>query len=268
MLTGNRWQSQNSGFTWHVRVCPPGQSFLQVTPLSWDPWVLLKACSSGEIVLCMANFSPWNKINRMSLLWSLARSVTCPTSGQADRWFRLLVLLVSHVQLFATPWTVACQAPLSMGSSRQEYWSGLPFPSLGEFSQPRGWTHVSCIWQKNSVPWATREAQAIIALTVFLLARELLEWRYSCHLISASCAPEKLKVLAAQSCPTLCHPVDCSPPGSSVHVIFQARVLEWAAILFSRGSSQPRDWTWVSCFAGRFFMTQDPKPTISWLLRC
>ena len=123
-------------------------------------------------------------------------------------------------------------------------------------------------WQKNSVPWATREAQAIIALTVFLLARELLEWRYSCHLISASCAPEKLKVLAAQSCPTLCHSVDCSPPGSSVHVIFQARILEWAAILFSRGSSHPRDWTWVSCFAGRFFMIQDPKPTISWLLRC
>ena len=88
----------------------------------------------------MANFSPWNKINRMSLLWSLARSVTCPTSGQADRWFRLLVLLVSHVQLFVIPQTIAHQAPLSMEFSRQEYWSGVPFPSLGEFSQPRGWT--------------------------------------------------------------------------------------------------------------------------------
>ena len=47
--------------------------------------------------------------------------------------------------------------------------------------------------------------------------------------------------LAAQLCPTLCDPVDCSPPRSSVHGISQARALEWAAIPFSRGSSQPRD---------------------------
>ena len=45
----------------------------------------------------------------------------------------------------------------------------------------------------------------------------------------------------AQSCPTLCHPVDCSLQGSSVHGILQARILEWVAISFSRGSSQPRD---------------------------
>ena len=44
-----------------------------------------------------------------------------------------------------------------------------------------------------------------------------------------------------QLCPTLCDPVDCSPPGSSVHGILQARILEWVAISFSRGSSQPRD---------------------------
>ena len=42
-------------------------------------------------------------------------------------------------------------------------------------------------------------------------------------------------------CPTLCKPMDCSPPGSSVHGILQARILEWVAIPFSRGSSQPRD---------------------------
>ena len=44
--------------------------------------------------------------------------------------------LLSHVQLFATPWTVAYQAPLSMGFSRQEYWSGLPFPSPGDLPNP------------------------------------------------------------------------------------------------------------------------------------
>ena len=47
--------------------------------------------------------------------------------------------------------------------------------------------------------------------------------------------------------------MDCSPPGSSIHGIFQARILEWVAIAFSRGSSQPRDWTQVSCITGRFF---------------
>ena len=57
----------------------------------------------------------------------------------------------------------------------------------------------------------------------------------------------------AQSCPTLCDPMDCSPPGSSVHGIFQARVLEWGAIAFSRGSSWPRDQTRVSRIVGRCF---------------
>ena len=57
----------------------------------------------------------------------------------------------------------------------------------------------------------------------------------------------------AQSCPTLCNPMDCSPPGVSIHGILQARILEWFAISFSREHAQPRDWTWVSHIAGRFF---------------
>ena len=57
----------------------------------------------------------------------------------------------------------------------------------------------------------------------------------------------------AQSCPTLCDPMDCSLPDSSNHGIFQARVLEWGAISFSRGSSWSRDWTQVSHIAGRCF---------------
>ena len=63
----------------------------------------------------------------------------------------------------------------------------------------------------------------------------------------------EMKVLVAQLCPTLCNPMDCSPPGSSVHGISQARTLEWVATPFSRGSSQPRDQTPVSYPAGRFF---------------
>ena len=57
----------------------------------------------------------------------------------------------------------------------------------------------------------------------------------------------------AQSCLTLCDPMDCSLPGSSIHGIFQAGVLEWVAISFSRGSSQPGDRTQVSHIAGGFF---------------
>ena len=64
---------------------------------------------------------------------------------------------------------------------------------------------------------------------------------------------EKVKVSVAQSCPTLCDPMDCSPPGSSVHGILQARILEWVASPFSRGSSWPKDRTQVSCMAGRYF---------------
>ena len=65
----------------------------------------------------------------------------------------------------------------------------------------------------------------------------------------------------SQLCPTLCNPnhTDCSPPGSSVNEIFQARILEWVAIPFSRGSSRPRDRTLVSCIScsGRWI----PSPT-------
>ena len=60
-------------------------------------------------------------------------------------------------------------------------------------------------------------------------------------------------VLVTQLCPTLCDPMDCSPPGSSVQGISQARILEWIAISFSRRSSQPRDQTWVSGITGRLF---------------
>ena len=60
-------------------------------------------------------------------------------------------------------------------------------------------------------------------------------------------------VLVAQSCLTVCDPMDYSLPGCSVHGILQARILERVAISFSRGSSRPRDQIQVSCTAGRFF---------------
>ena len=90
----------------------------------------------------------------------------------------------------------------------------------------------------------------------------LLSYELSCiaalKLLSCCCC------LAAQSCLTLCDPMDCNPPGSSVYGILQARILEWVAIPFSRGSSWPKDWTQVSCIAGGFFTAEPPgKPQTS-----
>ena len=92
----------------------------------------------------------------------------------------LLLSRFSRVRLCATPYMAAHQAPPSLGFSRQEHWSGLPFPSPMHESE------------------------------------------------------------VAQSCPTLSDPMDCSPPGSSVHGILQARVLEWGAIAFFACPPSPK----------------------------
>ena len=78
-------------------------------------------------------------------------------------------------------------------------------------------------------------------------------WYFSKRSHPSKLTEMKVKMLVAQLCPTLCDPMDSSPPGSSVHGILQARILVWLAIPFSRGYSQPRDRTWVSCIGGRFF---------------
>ena len=78
----------------------------------------------------------------------------------------------------------------------------------------------------------------------------------SLHFSRVNCLGAGTMCLVTQLCPTLC---GCSPPGSSVHGILQARILEWVAIPFSRGSSSPRDQTQVSCVScieGRFFTTE------------
>ena len=121
--------------------------------------------------------------------------------------------LLSCVQLFAALWTVACQAPLSMEFSRQEYWSGLPFPS------PGGMTRGALSHLGNISPCPKDPT----------------------HCVSCSVMSDSLRLHGL------------SPPGSSVHGILQARILEWVAMPFSRGSSQPRDRTQVSCVVGGFF---------------
>ena len=67
--------------------------------------------------------------------------------------------------------------------------------------------------------------------------------------------------LVTQLCPTLCNPLDCSLPGSSVHGILQARILEWVAVPASRGSFQPKVRTQISCITGRFITTWATRET-------
>ena len=91
--------------------------------------------------------------------------------------------------------------------------------------------------------------------------------KYSWRLDPTYWWKRKVKVWVVQLCPTLCNSMDCSPPSSSVRGISQARILEWLAISFSRGSFWPRDWTWVSCLAGGFFTTESPeKPSSNYHL--
>ena len=74
-----------------------------------------------------------------------------------------------------------------------------------------------------------------------------------CSCVSLAVLPALFQHLVTQLCPTLCNLTNCSLPGSFVHGILQARILEGVAIPLSRGSSWPRDQMWVSCIAGRFF---------------
>ena len=83
---------------------------------------------------------------------------------------------------------------------------------------------------------------------IFLRCRQIL------YQLSYQGSPEgRVSGLVAKSCPTLCDPMDCSLPGSSVHGISQARILEWVAISFCQGSSWPRNQTQVSWIVSRFF---------------
>ena len=157
---------------------------------------------------------------------------------------KVKVMLLSRVRLFTTPSTVAYQAPQSMEFSRQEYKSGLSFPSPGDLPYP-GIEPRSLALQADTLP-SEPPGKAVVDISL------------SMRIITSSCISVAangigMKVLVTQSCPTLCNPRDCNLSGSLVHGILQARILEWVAIRFSKGSSRPRDQAWVSCTAGRFF---------------
>ena len=154
--------------------------------------------------------------------------------GRINIWTRysllLLLLLLcvcvfSFVQLFVTPWTVACQAPLSMEFPRQENWSGLPFSTLGDLLNP------------ETEPTS---------------------------LVSPVLASFHVKSL--QLCLTLCDPINCSPPGSSVHGILQQEY--WSGLPFPSPGDLPHlgiepTFLMFCTLAGEFFTTVLPGKPIN-----
>ena len=154
--------------------------------------------------------------------------------------------MLSCVQLFTTPWTVACQAPLSVEFFWKEYWSGLPCPPPGDFPNP-GIRLVSSALAGGfftTEPSAAAAAKSLQSCPTLcdpidssppgspipgILQIRTLE----CHFL-LQCMKVRSESEVAQSCLTLHDPMDCSPPGSSVHGIFQERVLEWGAIAFRK----------------------------------
>ena len=177
----------------------------------------------------------WNGPHSVSgVCFSLNKSNSYLKKGGGDRKaFKNSILHCVHAQsLQACP--TLCD-PLDCGppgssvhgilQARILEWVAMP-SSRGSF-QPRKRTHISYIADGFFTQWVTWEAP-------------IMHWK-------------KSESEVAQSCLILCDPVDCSLPGSSVHGILQARILEWGAISFSRGPSQSRNWTRVSHIAGRRF---------------
>ena len=120
-----------------------------------------------------------------------------------------------------------------------------PIDGVRVFSKPQIKTHdlirAKHIWNQETSGTSGRE-------TLYTGPHSLINFLFVC--------------LVAQSCLTLCNPMDCSPPGSSVHGISQARILEWVAMFFSRTSFWARDWTHISCIlctAGDSFTLEPPN---------
>ena len=156
--------------------------------------------------------------------------------------------MLSHfslVQLCETLWTVALQAPLSRGFSRQEYWSGLPFLPPRDLPDPE----IELAFLISPALAGRFFIYIILFYVCFCWKR-----RYSIYIFDSlalnSQPTAQYSCVHTQSRLTLWDSMDCSLPGSSVHGIFLARILEWVAIFYSRGSSQSMDWTfipYVSC---------------------
>ena len=139
-------------------------------------------------------------------------------------------------------------------------------------------TSVKCIWGNNSRwlgIWGVSTAEMTSAahreeldlsknefsvLSVWYYGN-ISGWANSTVMVSGSQEPRELQLVSSvtESCPTLGCPTDCSPPGSSVPGILQARILDWVAMRSTRGSSWPRERICISCIARKFFTLWAPR---------
>ena len=121
---------------------------------------------------------------------------------------------------------------------------------------------LSEVCYKNRLNWATFllyfpsfcDLVLCLFFFFFLTVVATMTWQQQKLIFTENLLCIFLHCMCAQWCPTLCDPMDWGPPGSSIHGIFQARVLEWVGISCSRGSSRPKNWTHVYCIscAGRW----------------
>ena len=168
----------------------------------------------------------------ISSLLPKQKCISCPKSKGKRRlgnWMKLVYVVV--VELFSRVWLFVTPMDCSMPG----------FPVLHQLPQ----------FAQTPVHWICDAIQPSHLLSLpsppaFNLSQYwgIFQWVGSLHQITKV----YVKVKVTQSCPTLCNHMDYT-----VHGILQARILEWVAFPFSRGSSQPRDRTQVSCIAGRFF---------------
>ena len=130
---------------------------------------------------------------------------------------KVKVLVAQSCPTLCSPWTIAHQAPLSMGFSRQEYWNRMGHHVFlqGIFPTQKSNSHLLHLlhWQTGSLPLVPHIRECI------------------CMCVC---------VCVTQSCPILCDPMGCSPPGSSLHEILQARILDWVAISSPGDLPDPR----------------------------
>ena len=190
--------------------------------------------------------------------------------------------------------SIACQAPLSMKFFRQEYWSWLPLPPPGDLLHTsvtvyttymvgkkvamsessettlQSWEELKNTYQKRMIIYWTLkcpspsnhdwpmilEDSCWSKYPLFSQTGTRLLFNFNLDKCKMSSSSSSIQATSLQSCPTLSDPMDYSPPGSSVHGIFQERILEWVAISFSRGSSWSRDPTQISCIGSQVFTTR------------
>ena len=173
--------------------------------------------------------------------------------------------VLSHVWLFATTWTVAPKAPLVHGIFHSKILEWVTISFLQGSSRPKDWTPVfyisfladgffttesplaSNFSLKSRPSWTIKKISPEVAFVL---------WGQNCPQLKNHCIQQSynslkcVRVKVAQSCLTLCDPMDYT-----VHGILQAKILEWVAISFARGSSQPRDRSQISHIAGEFFIS-------------